>query len=128
MLEVYTVSMFFLLQTILNAEPCTQVPGTLSVLLEDRFLEVILLEQKPCTIKMPRSIRKLLQHCIVAFILSQENLKAILHAVAFLIIANPMKEKWQPVGLICISLAISEIEQLSVCLLVICISSSENCI
>lgn len=114
----------------LNEQPCTQVFGMLSVFLKDEFLETILPEQKPCTTEMPRSICKLPQDCMAVFILSQQSLKAILQVLlmAFLIATNLMNENQQPVGLNCIPLIISEIEQLSVCLPVICISFSENCI
>lgn len=124
----YIVSLFLLLQAMLSEEPCTQVFGMLSVFLKDEFLETILIEQKLCANEMPKSICKLPQDCIAAFILSQQNLKAILEVLAFLIITNLMNGNQQPVGLNYIPLIISEIEQLSVCQLVICISFSENCI
>ena len=45
----------------------------------------------------------------------QQSLKAVLYAFAFLIIANLINEKSEPVALIYISLIISETEHLSVC-------------
>lgn len=60
------------------------------------------------TIKMLRSTSRLLQDSNNLYT-HQQSWKAILCTLAFLIIVNLMNKNWQPVGLIGISLVISEI-------------------
>lgn len=50
----------------------------------------------------------------------------LLHALVLLITASPTNEKWQPLGLICISLIVQETEKSLVCSLVLCISSENR--
>lgn len=116
----------FPLQAMLNEHPCIDVFGTLSVFLKDEFLEVVFLGQKKlCSIKMPRSTSKLLQDW--GNLYSHRSVwKQLLHARVLLITASLTNEKWQPVGLIGVSLIVHETEKPLLCSLVLCISS-ENC-